>query len=317
MKKSLVIFLCIFISISSYAKKSEQPDKSEYPVNLDNCFIRFDFSKSTGSAFYNNEGKLTTEIYKPLTVQHDTVFTFNRDSYFYKLDISQMLKIDSINEIGAELCFGYTNHSLEQKYRSFADSLDNIQQDYDNSLFEYLDITAKYRGKFGKFILDANAKFSIPLSEEVNIKDTTDYRLTTGGFSIITPSLDLYYIGEKAYFSLSGAYSIISGEKSDMYKIGIGVGLLSVENAVLHADLQYCKSTDAIDAKYRFLPIRYQFQEEYFKIGIGFKLMFKEALSAGIKYDLVLSGKNTLNNNIINAYIAYSIDFFNSKKTKK
>lgn len=319
MKYVLVLVLCSIVNISVYAKIKTE---SGYPINLDNNYINLSLSKLTGSSYYNADGTLKPTIKKPLTLQHDSLFTFDRESYIFRLDISQMYQIDTVHEIGGEIGISYSSHALEQKYASIVDSIENIVQTYESNLFEYLDLAVKYRGKFGKFIVDAKAKYSIALSSndtilEEDIINKSNVKLVTGGYSVLSPGFDIYYIGEKAFFSLSASYSFISGEKSDMYSFGAGVGLLSVENAVLQANIEYNKSTQAIDNKHQYLPTRYQYQEEFLKLGAGFKIKFMDDLSAGIKYDVLLFGKNILNSNIINAYVTYNVDFFNTKKIKK
>ncbi len=306
MKLKSIIILFFALSITCYAKKAA---KSAIPVILDNNYVQLSFSKSTGSAFYDNDGELQTAVYKPFSTEHDSTYTFNRDSYFFKLDISQMYSLDSNNEVGAEFGIAYAKNQLEQKYKTQNDTISSVLLINDNNLFEKIDFGIKYRTKFSSFILDAKTNFTIPLSKYKNSMDTTDYSLITSGYSSITPSLSLYMISPKYYLMLNGSYSFNSDDISDMYKIGFGAGLLTVEDAVLNIHLEYANSSQSINELYRFNPAKLQMQESNFRVGAGFRIKFMKNTSAGINYDILLTGKNTLNNNIMNIYLTYNLNF--------
>jgi len=304
MKLKPILILFFVLTITCIAKRHE---KSLLPINLDDDYVQLSFSKSTGSSYYDNSSNLKTSIYKPFSTVHDSLYTFNRDSYFFKFDISQMYSLDSNNEVGAEFGIAFAKNKLEQKYKAQIDTIASVILINNNNLFEKMDFGLKYRKKFGAFILDAKTNFSIPLTKYVSSKDTNDYSLITSGYTSVTPSLNLYYISPSSYLMLKGSYSFNSNEVSDAYKIGFGAGLLTVEDAVLYGQLEYSKSTISIDENARFNPAKLQLQEENFKFGFGFKIKFMKNTSAGIDYDITFTGKNTLNNNIINIFLAYNV----------
>ena len=312
LKSTIILFLAM--TCISFAKT----DKT--PVNIENNYFQLSFGKLSGSSYYNFTGSPKTDIYKPISASHDSIYTFIRDSYYFSFDISQMFALDSSNEIGADFGMTYAKNDLENKFKSNNDSTSSVSLLSKNNLLDNINFSLKYRGTFGSFILDVGTNFLIPLAKYKDVKDTIDltnnmddkyYEYITSGYSTITPSFNLYYISPKSYLTLNGSYSFNSNQVSDMYRIGLGAGLLTVKDAVLYTNILYSKSTTALDNSLRFNPAKYQLQEESLKIGAGFKLKFMQNTSAGIYYYVTVSGKNTLNNTYVSLFLAYTLNLLN------
>ena len=316
--KKYIFLLAILIGINMYSNAYSQPIFSSIvKKNNKNFDVRLSANIKTALTRYNHIG---TEIPADTLVFYHTDTTTDSTSeyrYQYTTDLSQQKYNLHIGYIGlenfyiyAKLPFVYTNvkeifsqnENMPQR-RIKNDESDNYLEgiNFDAGYilpFEKIDIHLIGGAffPFGKWHKPIDLDTSAPINDKwLNLNRKTELNIGTIADIKLKP----------IHFQIGCRYNYRAGNFNDRILINFLVGLNSVDNTEMSANLKYNTPLSNYKEEYAISFWAYPFWSNTLDLELRYKMFFTDKFYIDVGYDLPLYGKNTLAIKTVNISIGY------------
>lgn len=268
-------------------------------------FLQFDYSKSTGGEYYNEDGNKIHNHYDSTSFPgfvRKYAFEFSEHRFEINGGYEVLKKLDII-------CgFAIHHYSLQENFTTDTVAKQVKRAELLKTRFDNIKLGADYYLLKTNNFVKLRLLGTIPFSQEdtnVEINDNNDF-LSSSPYEILA-GIRAGMFAPKSYFEAETYYNYRSGDFSDLLIFGGTLGLSTVENTMLRIQARYIYALENSEIP-QFNIRQMVTNGSYLDIGFGFWAMFDDQYYFSFDYKLRPLGENAWNSGTIKATFGVNIE---------
>ncbi|MDX9791065.1 MAG: hypothetical protein WC313_06110 [Candidatus Kapaibacterium sp.] len=307
-----ITIICIVLTAISFEVISQTPgynvpSRKRKEVKEEVLFIPdheviFSFSYHTSSAYFNNDGKLVTDLPETDTTLFPGVpriYTFDLKRYSFELSYKYFAS-KQLN-FGARLPF--TIYNLDEMYTEYIDAINErlYSRDYrrrlSHSRVDFLGFNTEFKLLDSGFINKYTMEVRIPTGFNDGVKDDPMEFWSDGALELL-PGFLVGYSNSKFTAELGAKFNYRGEDMTDRVIGNLNFALHSVPGTRLQGFVEGAMNVNMKGHdtdKEVFDLTKMPWQDEYLDAGFGFNINFYKNYISEFSYIVRIAGKNAWN----------------------